>query len=142
MRLILPVLALLASQTLACALWPAPAAAQEEEEKQNEFIGKPTLDMKPFNFSVIKRGIVEGKATLQLALMTENTEDFEFVRSRLPQVRSDFNTALSVLSQQHFNVNRPIDPDVVKAYLTPYLDHRLGKGKAEVFVKQALIHPE
>jgi len=142
MRFILPILSLLAAPVLGCALPGTADAAQEEEEKQNEFVGKPTLDMKPFNFSVIKRGIVEGKATLQLALMTENTTDFEFVRSRLPQIRSDFNTALSVLSQQHFNVNRPIDPDVVKAYLTPYLDHRLGKGKAEVFVKQALIHPE
>ncbi|WP_155859915.1 hypothetical protein [Kordiimonas gwangyangensis] len=118
-----------------------PASASEEEEQAAETVGKPQLDMQPFNFSVIKRGVVEGQATLQLVLVTENTVDFEFVRSRLPQVRSDFNTALSVLAQQHFNVNRPIDPDIVKAYLTPYLEHRLGKGKAEVFVKQALIHP-
>ena len=118
-----------------------PARASEQEEQAAESVGRPSLDMKPFNFSIIKRGIVEGQATLQLVLMTQNTTDFEFVRSRLPQVRSDFNTALSVLAQQHFDVNRPIDPDVVKAYLTPYLDHRLGKGKAEVFVRQALIHP-
>ena len=121
---------------------PQVAVASEEENKETEFTGKPKLDMRPFNLSVIKRGIVEGKATLELVLMTENTTDFEFVRSRLPQIRSDFNTALSVLSQQHFDVNRPIDPDVVKAYLTPYLDHRLGAGMAQVFVKQALIQPE
>ncbi len=120
---------------------PAPFAFSEEEEGDKEFVGKPKLEMSPFNFSVIKRGIVEGQATLQIVLVMENTQDFEVVRSRLPQVRSDFNTALSMLSRQTFQVNRPIDPDIVKAYLTPYIDARLGVGMAEVFVKQALIHP-
>lgn len=116
-------------------------AFSEEEEGDKEFIGKPKLEMEPFNFSVIKRGVVEGQATLQIVLLMENTQDFEVVRSRLPQIRSDFNTALTMLSRQRFQVNRPIDPDIVKAYLTPYIDARLGPGMAEVFVKQALIHP-
>lgn len=120
---------------------PAVSAFSEEEEGDKEFVGKPKLEMEPFNFSVIKRGIVEGQATLQFVLVMENTGDFEFVRSRLPQVRSDFNTALTMLSRQTFQVNRPIDPDIVKAYLTPYIDARLGAGIAEVFVKQALIRP-
>ncbi|WP_262692253.1 hypothetical protein [Kordiimonas aestuarii] len=118
-----------------------PVAAEEEEPEVEKILGKPKLEMAPFNFSVIKRGVVEGQASLHFVLVMDNTTDFEFVRSRLPQLRSDFNTALTILSRQHFNVNRPIDPDMVKAYLTPYLDHRLGQGKAQVFVKQALIHP-
>ena len=118
------------------------AFAEEEEQKDKEFVGKPQLEMTPFNFSVIKRGVVEGQATLHIVLVMDNTQDFELVRSRLPQVRSDFNTALTMLSRQRFEVNRPIDPDIVKAYLTPYIEARLGAGIAEVFVKQALIHPE
>ncbi|WP_417449504.1 hypothetical protein [Kordiimonas sp.] len=116
-------------------------AFEEAGEKVEKIVGKPQLDMVPFNLSVIKRGVVEGQVALHFVLVMDNTSDFEFVRTRLPQVRSDFNAALTVLSRQHFNVNRPIDPDIVKAYLTPYLDHRLGGGKAEIFVKQALIHP-
>ena len=120
---------------------PGTSRASEEEEQAEKTVGKPKIEMVPFNFSVIKKGVVEGQASLQFVLVMENTTDYEFVRTRLPQIRSDFNTALTMLSRQHFNVNRPIDPDVVKAYLTPYVEHRLGSGKAEVFVKQALIHP-
>ncbi|NVJ99886.1 MAG: hypothetical protein HWE25_17165 [Alphaproteobacteria bacterium] len=117
-----------------------PAWSLQEDEKAAA-VGKPKIEMKPFNLSLLNRGRVEGKLTLYLVLLIEEGGAHEKVRLRLPQIRSDFNSALTVLAKQRFSVSRPVDPDVVKAYLTPYVDYRVGAGVVSVFVKQALIEP-
>ena len=134
---------LLALSLALLTILSCPVAAQEGHgDADPSEVGKPKIEMDPFNFSVIKRGVVEGRATLHLVLVMDSGDEMETVRLHLPQIRSDFNTALAVLARQNFVVNRPIDPDVVKAYLTPYLDYRIGAGRAEVFVTQAMIRPE
>lgn len=110
------------------------------EEEKAEY-GKPKIDMAPFNFSLIKRGRVEGKVTIQLTLVIEENGSHEDIRLRLPQIRSDFNTALTVLARQRFTVTKPINPDIVKAYLTPYAIRRLGQKVVSIYVEQALIEP-
>ncbi|TNE67916.1 MAG: hypothetical protein EP335_00105 [Alphaproteobacteria bacterium] len=118
----------------------SPVFASEGTEEADASL--PRIDMNPFNFSLLNRGRVDGKVTLQLTLVVSDPKDVEFVRSRQPQIRSDFLTALTVLSRQRFSVNHPIDPDIVSAYLTPYADARLGSGKVKVYVKEALISRE
>ena len=103
--------------------------------------GKLAIEMAPFDFSLIQRGRLRGKVSLSLTLVVENQRDSEMIRARLPQIRSDFLNGLTSLSRQRFDVNRPIDPDVVTAFLTPYLNHRLGEGKAHVYVQHAQIKP-
>lgn len=117
-----------------------PGAGFQEEEGSAE-VGKPRIEMKPFNLALLDRGRVTGKATLHLVLVIEKSGAHEFVRTRLPQVRADFNSALTVLARQRFSVSKPIDPDVVRAYLSPYADYRLGAGVVSVYVHQALIDP-
>lgn len=114
-------------------------AGQEQGAMPEE--GKLTINMAPFDFSLIQRGRLQGKVSLSLTLVVENQRDSEMIRARLPQVRSDFLNGLTSLSRQRFNVNRPIDPDVVTTFLTPYLNHRLGEGKARVYVQHAQIKP-
>ncbi len=103
--------------------------------------GKLSIDMDPFTFSMFERGRLVGRVSMTLTLVVQEQKDSEIVRLRLPQIRSDFFSALTTLSKQRFDVNKPIDPDIVRAYLSQFLNHRLGEGKADVFVKQALIKP-
>ena len=76
-----------------------------------------------------------------LTLVVQDQRDSEMVRLRMPQIRADFLSALTTLARQRFKINKPIDPDIVRAYLSPFLDYRLGDDKVDVFVKQALIDP-
>jgi len=103
--------------------------------------GKLAIVMDAFDFSMFTRGRVVGKVSITLTLVVIEQRDSEIIRLRLPQIRSDFLSALTILSRQRFNVNKPIDPDIVTAYLTPFLSHRIGPGKANIFVKHALITP-
>ncbi len=103
--------------------------------------GKLAIDMDAFNFTMFNRGRVVGKVSITLTLVVIKQRDSEVIRLRLPQIRSDFLSALTILSRQRFNVNKPIDPDIVTEYLTPFLNHRIGPGKADIFVKHALITP-
>lgn len=103
--------------------------------------GKLAIDMDAFNFSMFTRGRIVGKVSITLTLVVIEQRDSEVIRLRLPQIRSDFLSALAILSRQRFNVNKPIDPDIVTAYLTPFLEHRIGADKANIFVKHALITP-
>jgi len=103
--------------------------------------GKLAISMETFDFSMFSRGRVVGKVSITLTLVVIEQRDSEIIRLRLPQIRSDFLSALTILSRQRFNVNKPIDPDIVTAYLTPFLSHRIGPGKANIFVKHALITP-
>ncbi len=119
----------------------APFSCLYAAEEEKAEYGKPKIDMAPFNFSLIKRGRVEGKVTIQLTLVIEENGSHEDIRLRLPQIRSDFNTALTVLARQRFSVTQPINPDIVKAYLTPYAIRRLGQKAVSIYVEQALIEP-
>ncbi len=120
-------------------LLSAPLMA--EEEKEGKEAGLPRIEMEPFILSLLKRGTVEGKVTVHLTLVISDSKHMEEVRARLPQIRADFMSALTFLSRQRFTVSRPIEPDIVQAYLMPFSDRRLGKGKVSVFVKQAMIEP-
>lgn len=120
---------------------PLQLAWAEEAETEASEVGKPKIDMQPFHFALIKQGRIQGKVNLHLVLVVEKTEELEKVRTRLPQLRSDFNSALTVLSRQRFSVRRPINPDIVKAYLTPYAERRLGPGVISIYVNQALVEP-
>lgn len=114
-------------------------AALQDSEIPEE--GKLAIEMQPFDFTMFDRGRTVGKVSLTLTLVVQEQGDSEMIRTRMPQIRSDFLGALTVLARQRFDVNRPIDPDIVTAYLTPFLEHRIGAGKALIFVKQALISP-
>ncbi len=103
--------------------------------------GKLAIEMDPFNLSMFERGRLIGKAAITLTLVVEDQKNSEMIRERMPQIRSDFLGALTILSRQRFDVNKPINPDIVRAYLTPFLSHRIGEGKVGIFVKHALITP-
>lgn len=115
------------------------ASAQDDGEVPEE--GKLAIDMEPFDFPMFNRGRMVGKVSMTLTLVVQEQRDSEDVRLHMPQIRSDFLGALTTLSRQRFNVNKPIDPEIVRAYLTQFLDYRLGEHKADVYVKQALIKP-
>lgn len=119
---------------------PLSVSWAQEDETAPE-VGKPKIDMQPFNLALLERGRVRGKVTMHLVLVIEQDGAHEFVRTRLPQLRADFNSGLSVLARQRFSVSRPINPDVVKDFLTPFADHRLGIGVVSIYIKQALIEP-
>ena len=124
-----------------CMTSAVQAAALEAAQEALPEEGKLTIDMAPYDFSLIQRGRLQGKVSLILTIVVEDQRFAEMIRARLPQIRSDFLGGLTTLSRQRFNVNRPIDPDIVTAFLMPYLNHRVGEGKAQVYVKHAQIKP-
>lgn len=128
-----------ASIVFLVGLLPVFTAAAQENSMPEE--GKLSIDMEPFSFSMFDRGRLVGKVSLTLTLVVQEQSDSEMIRLRQPQIRSDFLGALTILSRQRFKVDKPINPDIVRAYLTPFLNHRIGEGKADVFVKYALISP-
>lgn len=117
------------------------SSAQAWQEGSTPEEGKLAIDMDPFDFPMFNRGRMVGRVSMTLTLVVQEQRDSELIRLRMPQIRSDFLGALTTLSRQRFNVNKPIDPEIVRAFLTQYLDYRLGEHKAEVYVKQALIKP-
>lgn len=103
--------------------------------------GKHKVDLLPFTFTMQKRGRLVGKVTVLVTLEVQDASKVEYVKQRVPQVRADFNMVLSELSRVRFDVNRPIDPDLVQQYLAPYADYRMGKDVVKVYLRQALIEP-
>lgn len=120
---------------------PVSAARLADEHGALPEEGKLAIDLQPFEFSMIQRGRLRGRVSLTLTLVVDQQRDSEMIRERLPQIRADFLSALTTLSRQRFDINQPIDPDIVRAFLTPYLEYRLGAKKAQVYVKHAMITP-
>ncbi|MCJ9428086.1 hypothetical protein [Kordiimonas marina] len=122
------------------AAWAGEGGAEKAPDSQTDAL--PKIDMTPFKFSLIKRGRVRGKVSVTLTLVVNKSDDMKYIRLHQPQLRSDFLTALTILANQQIDPNRPIDPDIISAYLTPYADYRLGTGKVTVYVKEAMVTPE
>lgn len=118
------------------------SAQEEAPEGEVPTEGKHRIAFEPFNLSLLKRGRVVGQVDLRLVLVLQDGNDYEEIANLVPQIKSDFTVALSDLARKVFDVNRPIDPDLVSAYLTPFVDRRLGRDRVEVFVQHALIEPK
>lgn len=126
-------------------LCASPSFAQDAEDEGAGEVpseGKHKIAFEPFHLSLLRRGRVVGQVDLRLVLVLQEGRDYEEINNLMPQIRSDFNVALTDMARKVFDVNRPIDPDLVSAYLTPYVDHRLGRGRVEVFVQHAMIDPK
>jgi len=137
MRALLIMLCLIIAPTAAMA---GEGGGEKAPEEQSDAL--PKIDMAPFKFSLIDRGRVRGKVSITLTLVVHKSDDMKYVRLHQPQLRSDFLTALTVLANQQIDPNRPVDPDIISAYLTPYANYRLGKDKVTVYVKEAMVTPE
>ena len=133
------------SKVIACILmsllmqittaWNIVSAAEGEALAE----GKHKISFDPFYLSLLKRGRVVGQAEVRVVLQLENGDDYEEFNNLKTQVRADFMSALTELARIRFDVNQPIDPDIVKAYLTPFVDYRLGEGKVQVYIQHAMI---
>jgi len=110
-----------------------------EEELLDE--GKHKITFKPFHLSILKKGRVRGTADIQLVLQLHENRDYEELNALKPQLRADIAAALSTLARRRWRVTKPIDPDIVSGYLTPFIEQRVGPGRLNVYVLQALINP-
>jgi len=129
--------------SLSLSLLSTLALAQEEggdAEVLDE--GKHKITFEPFHLTVMKRGRVQGTADIQLVLQLHDNKDYEGLNVMKPQLRADITSALSTLARQRWKVSRPIDPDIISAYLKPFIVHRVGADKLDVYVQQALINPK
>lgn len=130
---------------LMCLSLVSPVIAQDAEEGEGGEVpseGKHKISFAPFYLSLMKRGRVLGQVDLRLVLVLHEGNDYEEIANLVPQIRSDFNIALTDMARRVFDVNRPIDPDLVSAYLTPFVDRRIGRDRVDVYVQHALIEPK
>ncbi len=116
------------------------SAASEPTELPEE--GKHKITFDPFHLSLMKRGKLQGSVDLQIVLQVHDNKEFDDMNALKPILRADIVSALSTLARQRWTVTQPIDPDIVSAYLTPFISHRVGAKKLDVFVLQALITPK
>lgn len=138
MKIILQQIIISVAVLLGCWAVTSASAAQDGAAPEE---GKLAIDMAPFNFALLERGHQRGKVVINLTLVVQEQRDSEMIRLRLPQIRADFLGALTSLSKHNFKVNRSIDPDIVTGYLTPFLESRIGRDKAKVYVQYAMITP-
>ncbi|MBL4788451.1 MAG: hypothetical protein JKY60_05185 [Kordiimonadaceae bacterium] len=115
----------------------------QDEPQDDELLkeGRLSLKFEPFRIAVLRRGRVTGTADLQITLQLRNNNEYEELKAKLPQLRSDMVSALSSLSRRRWLISRPIDPDIVSRYLKPYVDRRVGAGRLDIYVLKALIDP-
>lgn len=123
-----------------------PARSQEDEEEADkpsdeEVLGAQRIIMAPMNISLFESNRLTARVNIELILEVQDLADVEDIRDRVPQLRSDFLTALNLLARERFSIDRPIDPELIKLYVLAYADRRLGKGKIDVFVQEAYIQP-
>lgn len=118
--------------------------AAQDEEAEGELLdeGKHKIGFAPFQLTLMKRGRIRGSVDIQLVLQLSDNKDYEKLNALKPQLRADITAALSTLARQRWKVTQPIDVDIVSAYLTPFITHRVGPGKLEVYVQHALINPK
>ena len=109
--------------------------AQSAEELSTE------IAIDPIQFSMYQRGRIRGQVTIQLVLEVLNPSDVEGIKERVPQIKSDFVSALIALSKHYFDVNQPLQADLIAGYLKPFADKRFGPDKINIFVVQATINP-
>lgn len=124
---------------MAVSFTQEPVWAQEEGEALDE--GKLKITFEPFHLSLLDRGRVRGTVDIQLVLQLHENTDYDKLNAIKPQLRADITSALSTLARQRWSLTRPIDPDIVSAYLKPFIDHRVGGDKLDIYVVQALINP-
>lgn len=119
-------------------------AAEQEAATGEELLdeGKHKITFTPFHLSLLKGSRVRASVDIQLVLQLHDNKDYESLNALKPQLRADIAAALSTLARQRWRVTRPIDPDIVSAYLTPFIEHRVGAGKLNVYVLHALIIPK
>lgn len=110
-------------------------------QETQEGIGARTINLQPFFVSIFDGRQIRGRATIEIIIEVKDQKDSAEIKTKLPQIRSDFTVALSRLSKDRFTINRPIDPDLIRFYLMTYASHRLGPDKIEVYVQQAFIQP-
>jgi len=136
-----------------CLLWlclmafcvaPTRAAVYAQDEPEEEALlqeGRLSIKFAPFRIAVLRKGRITGTADLQITLQLRDNDEYNELKAKLPQLRSDMVSALSSLSRRRWSVTRPIDPDIVSRYLKPYVDRRVGAGRLDIYVLKALIDP-
>jgi hypothetical protein len=112
-----------------------PSLSAQETQEPSE------LELDPFNVSIYRNGRVEGQVTVILKLEAKDPSELSSITERLPQIRADIFTGLTELARQYFDVNKPIQPDLVRDYLLFFLNQRLGEGRVDLFVVQAGVNP-
>ncbi len=117
-----------------------PLQAQDEEQEQG-VVALSNIALAPFEVALMKKGVLKGMASILVTVELAEKTDYTNISTRIPQIRSDFSIALTSLAKQRFSVNRPIDPDIVAAYLQFYADRRFGKDAIMVYILQATVKP-
>lgn len=144
--ILLPCLApLLLLAPVPTALGAPPAVAMRGDGKaQQKLLPETTgllIPMDPLIFSFVQQAQVLGRIEISLVLSLSPATGSAAVQRRLPQIRSDFLSALSSLASARFRIDQPIDPDLVATYLRPLLRQRLSDPQADIYVQQATINP-
>lgn len=117
-------------------LWISePVSAQDAQDLSTE------IQLEPIQFSLYQRGRIRGQVSIQIVLEVLDPEKAADIKERTPQIKSDFVSALIALSKHYFDVNQPLQADLIAGYLKPFAAKRLGPDQVNIFVVQATINP-
>lgn len=117
------------------------APAPDADAEAGEVLGAQRITMAPMNISLFESNRLAARINIELILVVQDLKNVADIKARLPQLRSDFLTALNQLARDRFSVDRPLEPDLIKLYTLAFAEQRLGPGVVDVFVHQAYIQP-
>ncbi|MCH8862091.1 MAG: hypothetical protein IID51_06235 [Proteobacteria bacterium] len=99
------------------------------------------IEFTPLSVSVIQRTRVAGFLSVAFNLVVENEEAAAHVERLRPRLRDAIVRILSRVANSRLDINRPVDVDLIRAYVQMAVDGVLGAEKARVLMETVSLQP-
>lgn len=99
------------------------------------------IEFEPFSVSVIQNSRVAGFLSIAFDLAVEDEATIQQVERLRPRLRDAVVRILSRVASSRLDVSRPVDVDLVRAYVQKAIDGVIGPGKAQVLMEIVSLQP-
>lgn len=99
------------------------------------------IEFTPLSVSVIQRTRVAGFLSVAFNLVVESEEAAAHVERLRPRLRDAIVRILSRVANSRLDINRPVDVDLIRAYVQMAVDGVLGAEKARVLMQTVSLQP-
>lgn len=117
------------------------AAAEGEDGETKSDAGPIFMEFAPFSVSVIQRAQIAGYLSVAFDLAVEEEAVVQQVERLRPKVRDAVLLILTRVASSRLDVTRPVDVDLIRAYVQKAVNNVLGAGKAQVLMAIVSLQP-
>lgn len=127
---------------IALSLFLISANSAYAADKKSDAHGGPIfIEFEPFSVSVIQRTRIAGFLSVAFSLAVEEEAVIQRVERLRPKLKDAIVRILSRVASSRLDVNRPVDVDLVRAYVQAAVDGVIGAGKARVLMSTVSLQP-